>query len=115
MSENRVFVVQRPAYYCTTKQGWVNKYDLNPATEHGELIFLLRPGNIYKDKLESAILRLREMLADYTCADHILAIGDPVAIAAAVMVASEQTDGIVSLLKYDRKNQRYDAYKVDIQ
>ena len=112
MSDGRVFVVQRPAYFDRERQGWVNKYDITPAEEHGELVFLLPPGNIYRDKLAGAIGRLERELADYGPRDHILAIGDPVAIAAAVMVAARRTDGTVSLLKYDRMAERYDAYKI---
>lgn len=110
----RVFVVQRPAYYDRDRKGWVNKYDLTPATEHGELVFLLRPGNIYRDKLESAILQIDKELKDFGPEDHILAIGDPVAIAASVMVASGKTGGRVSMLKYDRIGERYNPYVVDI-
>ncbi len=112
---SRVFVVQRPAYFDRQRRGWVNKYDLSPAEEHGELIFLLNPGNIYRDKLESAIRRLHKELADFGPNDHILAIGDPVAIAATVMVAGFKTGGTISMLKYDRLDKRYDAYKVDIR
>lgn len=110
----RVFVVQRPAYFDRERRGWVNKYDLTPATEHGELVFLLRPGNIYRDKLDSAVKHLQKELADYGPGDHILAVGDPVAIAATVMVASGVNEGRVSLLKFDRMDNKYDAYEVDI-
>ena len=115
MIKGRVFAVQRPAYYDKTKRGWVNKYDITPAEEHGEIIFLLNPGNIYRDKLAGAIRRLHEQLADFgRPGDHILAIGDPVAIAAAVMVASSKAHECISILKYDRIAKRYDPYSVDI-
>lgn len=110
----RVFVVQRPAYYNREKRGWVNKYDLTPAEAHGELIFLLRPGNIYRDKLEAATAHLQDVLVDYDDDDHILAIGDPVAIAATVMVAGNSNGGKVSLLKFDRMENKYDAYEVNV-
>lgn len=110
----RVFVVQRPAYFDRERRGWVNKYDISAAEEYGELVFLLRPGNIYRDKLTSAIELLHKELVDYGPEDHILAIGDPVAIAATVMVASMQNGGKVSLLKFDRMDNKYDAFEVDI-
>lgn len=114
MSKGRVFVVQRPAYFDRERRGWVNKYDLTPAKVHGELVFLLRPGNIYRDRLENALRHLEQELADYGPDDHILAVGDPVAIAATVMVAARQTGGWVSLLKYDRMEERYHAYVINI-
>jgi hypothetical protein len=109
---SRVFIVQRPAQYDRTKGGWVNKYDLSPASEHGELVFLLRPGNIFKAKLDDALERLERELKDFSDADHLLAVGDPVAIAAAVMVASKRNGGKVSLLKFDRMTGRYDPYQI---
>jgi hypothetical protein len=108
----RVFIVQRPAQYDKTKGGWVNKYDLSPAAEHGELVFLLRPGNIFKAKLADALERLERELADFSDADHLLAVGDPVAIAAAVMVAGKNNTGRVSLLKFDRMSGKYDPYRI---
>lgn len=111
---SRVFVVQRPSFYCKTRKGWVNKYDLSPAEEFGQLIFLLRPGNLYLPKLQGAINHLQNELCDYTPDDHILLLGDPVAIGLTVMVASGVTGGKVSLLKYDRIEKRYNPYAVDI-
>jgi len=111
---SRVFIVQRPAQYDRTKGGWVNKYDLSPASEHGELVFLLRPGNIFKAKLADALERLERELKDFSSEDHLLAVGDPVAIAAAVMVASRASGGTVSLLKFDRLTGRYDPYRISL-
>lgn len=111
---NRVFVVQRPAYFCRERKGWVNKYDLSPAEKHGKLIFLLRPGNIYKDKMQGAIENLQELLADYTENDCLLAIGDPVAISAAVLVAASKTGGSIKMLKFDRIEAQYDCYEVSV-
>lgn len=108
----RVFVVQRPAFYSSERKGWVNKYDITPAREFGELVFLLRPGNIYKDQLVSTMASLRESLKDFGSFDHLLAIGDPVAIAAAVLEAGRSNGGKVQMLKYDRFAGAYNSYPV---
>lgn len=108
----RVFVVQRPAFYSTERKGWVNKYDITPARAFGELVFLLRPGNLYKDQLASTMVSLRESLHDFGPLDHLLAIGDPVAIAAAVLEAGRSNGGQVQMLKYDRFAGGYNSYTV---
>lgn len=110
----RVFVVQRPAFYCKDSKGWRNKYNISPAREFGELVVLLQPGNIYRDQLDAAVRSLGTSLADFTERDHLLAIGDPVAIAAAVLTAGKATGGKVRMLKYDRFEGRYNSYEVAI-
>lgn len=114
MSKGTVYVVQQPAYFDRSKKMWVNKYDLSAATEYGELVFLLGPGNIYKDRLESTTEILMEELKGYGPNDHILAVGDPVAIALSTMIAGMENNGVISLLKYDRITDKYEAYKLDV-
>ena len=41
-------------------------------------------------------------------------IGDPVAIAATVLIAARATGGSVSLLKFDRIEEKYEAYKIEV-
>lgn len=111
---SRVFVVQRPSYYDKDRKGWVNKYDLTPALEYGELTFLLRPGNIYPSRLPNAMRTIRKGLEEYTIDDYILLIGDPVAIGMTIMIASRMTGGRANLLKYDRAEKKYSDFMVDI-
>lgn len=109
-----VYATQRPSYYDRSKRGWVNKFDLSPALEFGELLFLLPPGNIWPHKLEEAVRKIETKLADFTPKDYILAVGDPVAISAAVMAASEVTAGDVSVLKFNRQENSYTPYRIQV-
>lgn len=113
MTTGRVFVVQRPAYFDRQRRGWVNKYDLTPAQVFGELVFLLKPGNLYRSHMAETIAYLQQQLASFGDADHILSVGDPVAIAMTVLLAGQANDGKVSLLKFDRVSETYGAYIVD--
>ncbi len=108
---SRVYVVQRPAYRNRSTGDWVDKYDLSAAEEYGHLVYLLPPGNVARDLVE-VTARLRHRLSDYLPCDHLLAAGDPVAIAAAVLVAARYSGGSLSLLKWDRMDQRYFPYEV---
>ncbi len=110
----RVYVVQRPARRDRRTGEWVDKYDLSAAEEHGHLVYLLPPGNVPRD-LTEIIARLRHRLSDCRPGDHLLAAGDPVAIAAAVLVAGHFSGGCVSLLKWDRLEQRYFPYRISAQ
>lgn len=106
-----VYLVQRPAFYDRKKKGWVNKYDFSAAREFGEFVVLLPPGNIFGSRFEDSLKRLRDGLKNYDPdKDHILAAGDPVAIAAAVLLAGKSRR--VSLLRYDRRDDRYIPHMV---
>ena len=108
----RVYVVQRPAYWNHATGAWVDKFDLSAAEEHGALVYLLPPGNVARDP-EQTMARLDHRLSDYVSGhDHLLAAGDPVAIAMAAVRAAFWADGPISVLKWDRMDQRYYAYVV---
>lgn len=109
---SRVFVVQQPAVYDRVRRAFVPKYDLSAAEDHGAIVTLLGPGNIFRDRLANAVARLSAMLKDYRESDFILAVGDPVAIAAAVLIAGRATGGIVHLLKWDRLSSSYEPFEI---
>jgi len=113
---SRVFVVQQPAYFSREKREFVAKYDLSPASIHGKLIYLLGPGNIFKNRIEQATRQIRDVMAQHDFAedDFILAIGDPVAIAAAAMIAGNRTNGRIRILKWDRITNGYEPFDVGV-
>jgi len=114
MKNPRVFVVQQPAYYCRDKREFVPKYDLTPAAVYGQLVFMLGPGNIFKDRMAQAIKQLSAVLQSFSQEDFILAVGDPVAIAAAVLIAGGRTGGTITLLKWDRISAAYEPFAISI-
>ena len=109
---SRVFLVQRPVFKDHGTGRWVDKYDLSPAEEHGPIVEVMPAGNIPRD-VGSMMRMVQERLADFTQDDHLCAVGDPVAIAIATLVASQRTGGPVSLLKWDKRAGRYTATLVD--
>ena len=79
------------------------------AGRFGDLIPLLPPGRqitLYK--------LLKNKLKDFNDKDFLLAMGDPVAIGIASMVASDINNGKVNMLKWDRENQCYYNVKIDL-
>lgn len=111
--QSRVFVVQQPAYFDRAKREFIDKYDLTPAARYGRLVFILGPGNIFKDRMKQALDQTSRVLESFTEDDFILAVGDPVAIAGAVLVAGKRTGGKVKLLKWDRIAESYDSFSIN--
>jgi len=104
-----VYVVNRPV--IRVNSAFKDKYDLSPAERFGRLVDVLPVGNTPRNP--ALMMRMvRDGLADFTPDDHLLAVGDPLAIAMGVLAASSRTGGPVSLLKFDRHTGEYGAHTV---
>ncbi|MDX9698658.1 MAG: hypothetical protein RBT55_03710 [Rhodocyclaceae bacterium] len=106
MSKNRVFVVQNQHRWNRDNQRFEPKFDLSPAEEFGELVYLLSP-TAAPFRPEPVIEELRAKLADFGPDDHLLLVGNPVLIGFAVALAAQSNGGDVSLLQWSGKDQRY--------
>lgn len=95
-----VYVVQNTMRYERSTGKLVEKFDLSPAAQYGELHFLL-PHDASPFDLPPVIDALHEKLVDYTPhGDYLLLIGSPVLIGLAVAIAAEYTDGDVRMLQW---------------
>lgn len=112
----RVFVVQRPSY--RERGAWVDKYDLTPAEHFGRLVELLPRGNVPR-QLEVTQTAIRAGFARerFSSSDYLLTVGDPVAIAAAAVVAAQFVEAeeraFLQLLKWDKKHQQYTCFRLE--
>jgi hypothetical protein len=99
----RVFLPQRPVYREDGQ--WKDKYDLAPLERFGRLVTCVEVGNIPKDVGQMA-RAIDSALADFGPDDHVVALGDPIAIGL-VFLALARTGHPVSLLKFDRRSGEY--------
>jgi len=106
-----VFIPQEPRK--RDGEDWRPLYDLSPAVRFGTLEVLMPHGPVMLDT-GLVVAGLREKLKHITEDDYIMLIGDPVAIAAVVMVASEINGGFLKFLKYDRSEHRYNVVEYQV-
>lgn len=112
MTESRVFLTQRPSFRDPVSGEWRDKYDLRPAERFGRLVAVLPVGNIPRDVGQS-VRMMEDALRDFGPSDHVLAMGDPVAIALCMLVLARRTGGRpISMLKWDRVAGEYAAHLV---
>lgn len=97
-----VYVPQQ-VMYKNTKDVWVPKYNLNAAELFGEVEVMLEHYNAAMAP-QQMISLLRNRLKDFCDDDHILPMGDPVAIGAAIAIAADFNHGRVKILKWRGKN-----------
>jgi len=84
------------------------------AGRFGDLIPLLPPGRQITLSSAPVVKLLNAKLKNFNDKDFLLAMGDPVAIAIASMVASDINNGKVNMLKWDRENQCYYNVPIDL-
>ena len=84
------------------------------AGRFGDLIPLLPPGRQITLSSSPVVKLLKNKLKNFNDKDFLLAMGDPVAIAVASMVASDINNGKVNMLKWDRENQCYYNVNIDL-
>jgi len=108
-----VYVVQNPMYKDRETGRLVKKYDLAPAAEHGNLVYLLdQDVNPFRG-LERPTRELRNGLQNFAPGDSVLLIGNPILIGLTAVIASEYCDQII-FLQWSGKSQKYVAVDVDL-
>jgi len=110
----RVFVVQQPVKLIGGE--WKPIFDIRPAQSFGRFVFVLaKPGNIYRDALPKVLDHMKNVLHDFGDEDFILPTGEPVAIAAAALIAGGQNEGRIKVLKWNRAERRYEVIQISIE
>lgn len=105
-----VYVVQEPVKKV---DGHIKRsMNLNPAKEYGELMIVLPSGPVMLHPIPM-LRELKSALRNFCEEDHLLLIGDPIAIGAAVALAAHFTGGKVSTLRWDKFSRSYDRVLLD--
>jgi hypothetical protein len=83
-----------------------------PALKYGEISVLLPPGLQIGFSAGQIVQQINAKLSNFSDADYLLLIGDPVAIGVSVAVAGKWNQGKVKMLKWDKQEHMY--YPVSI-
>jgi hypothetical protein len=104
----RVFVVQNQQKFDHSLGKLVPKFDLKPAEQHGELVYLLSP-TAAPFSPDGPLSDIHSALHDYHSErDCLLLIGNPVLIGFAVTIAADKSEtGQVRLLQWSGKDRAY--------
>ena len=112
MKMSKVFIPQEPLRK-TDSGAMVPLYDLSPALEYGALEVLLPSGPVMLST-KPMVDFMKTKMDGFSDDDYVLAVGDPVAILAAGMVASHANNGRVKILRYDRQHRAYTVVPINI-
>ena len=84
-----------------------------PARHYGTLVAVL-PDNAQIVISATPILRkIQRTLNDYSTEDYLLLTGAPIIMGLCMMVASEKTNGILRMLKWEKREKDYYEVTVD--
>ena len=112
-----VYIVQDVKRSYKDKSGAVREaasmFNFDPAKIYGTLEFLLPAGDVSSAPAQLLFL-LRHGLKDFNDTDHLIMTGDPIAMGVALKICAENNRGIINVLKWIRKEQRYVSLRYDI-
>lgn len=110
---NKVYVPQIPSRYDSQIQSWVPTVNLDPAKAFGQIEILLPPeaGRMAPDALRKILLKSMEKI---TANDWLLATGDPVITAIATTISVQKLDGLLRLLRWDKRVKAYEPIEIQL-
>jgi len=111
--QGTVFVTQEPMRR-QPNGSWEPIYDLSPAAAYGKLEVLLDPRTSILSP-GPVVFEMRKRLRNFCDDDHILAMGDPIAIGIASAMAADANRGRVAMLKWDRETRNYIRVQFDMR
>lgn len=110
---NKCYIIQEPMKRDPGSGVMVPVMDFRKVLEYGDPVVCLPTGRVSLSP-GPMIDNLREKLKDFTDDDYIVSVGDPTAIFAAAMVASDINNGRVKALKWDKDSRQYIVVQIDI-
>lgn len=113
MGDSKVYVVQDQQRFDKVKRMYVPKFNLEPARDFGELVFVLGPQQTpFEDS--DLILDMKSILAHYSDHDYLLLIGNPALIGITVALAAAANEGRLKMLQWSGRDQCYLPISADI-
>jgi hypothetical protein len=109
---SKVFITQQNLVR-TEDDGWRPRFDLSPAAEHGELVYIFGPGQIalQPEAVNQAIYERLDELEYDPDNDFLLATGDM--ILGAFAFHQMMLRGGCRMLRWDNRYRRYNVIKGD--
>lgn len=109
----KVYITQVPHKKDKATGSLVPSVNISPASEHGEIVIMMPPRATFFATAD-LIKQLREQLKDYDYegGDALIAMGDPVVIAAACAVLAIK--GSFTVLRWDKNLGRYNQARLAV-
>lgn len=108
----RIFVVQKTMRWDAGKGELVPKFDLAPAEEYGEIVYLLSP-TAAPFNPDTILPELHAKLENITEDDYLLLVGNPALIGMVCAIAADYSQGCFNMLQWSGKDRKYLPIRVD--
>ena len=109
---SRVFIPQVPSRFDSRLNTWLPTVNVDHAKKFGDINIMLPP-EASRLETPSIVAALKRMMADFGPDDYVVALGDPMIIAIASVLA-ERAAGALRLLRWDRNTREYIAIEVTL-
>jgi hypothetical protein len=108
----RVFVPQIPSRFDTKTSTWMPTVSIDAAKEFGDIKVMLPPEAARLDT-DTMVKLLKGAMADYGPDDYVLALGNPVLIAIAAVLA-DRASSPMRMLQWDKITRHYQVMDVQL-
>lgn len=108
-----VYIIQKQMRWDERQGELVSRFNLEPAQQYGEFVFLLSP-TAAPFHPEPVLEELRKKLEPITVEDYLLLVGNPCLIGWATAIAADRTEGQVNLLQWHGKERRYIEVRANV-
>jgi hypothetical protein len=109
----RVFIPQHPSSYNRFLKRSENVGDLSGVMAFGHPIFMLPHGKIRYSRLRRTLKTLESNMFDFSDDDYLLAVGDPVVISAAMIIAARRVRGSINVIRWLRQTNEFKVFPLD--
>lgn len=110
---SKVYIIQEPLKRDFQTGEMVPVMDFRKVLEYGDPVICLNSGRVSLTP-GPTIDKLREVLKNFTDDDYLVPVGDPSAMAIAMMIIGDLNRGKCKILKWDKDSKRYIKVDVDI-
>lgn len=108
----RVFIPQHPSKFDAATRESVNDGDLSGVMAFGHPIFILPRGKIKYGQLQRTVRWMENMMFDFSPRDYLVAVGDPVVIQAAGIIAFQHVGpGVpINVIRWLRQTNEFKVF-----
>lgn len=110
---SKVYVVQEPPQQRNAEGFMESRIDLSPAMAFGDIHYVLEWSDFHRQSIDKIVELLRVRMQSFEPDDYLVMMGNPTAMAVAILLAAKRADHL-RLLYWNRVESVYELITLDV-